>query len=139
MDSLLTVGQMIQIMKLTIGKEWLFVKAFGQSFKLDCINIDKSSFPNASDYDYNYNTKDDLDDYSSQWNSEPCEDETIIKYNEAIKTGHARLVDKSTSKTFYILAFDLFDEEMRAKIEESYWKLITLFKLGIESLIFRKK
>ena len=107
--------------------------------ELDRINIDKSSFPNASDYDYNYNTKDDLDDYSSQWNSEPCEDEIIIKYNEAIKQGHAKLVDKSTSKTFYILAFDLFDDEMQAEIEESYWKLITLFKLGIEILFVRKK
>ena len=106
--------------------------------ELDRINIDKSSFPSSSDYAYNYNTKNGLDDYSSQWNSEPCEDETIIKYNEAIKKGHARLVDKSTSKTFYILAFDLFDDEMQAEIEESYWKLITLFKLGIERFFFKK-
>ena len=63
---------------------------------------------------------------------ELCEDETIIKYNEAIKQGHARLVDKSTSKTFYILAFDLYDDKMQAEIEESYLRLITLLKLGIE-------
>ena len=66
--------------------------------------------PLFSDYSYNYNTRDGLDGSSSQWDStELCEDEDINVYNEAIKQGHAKLIDKSTSKTFYILGFDLFD------------------------------
>ena len=88
-----------------------------------------------SDYESFYDTRDGFYDSSSQSNSELCEDESINKFNEAIELGHKKLIDKSTSKTFYILGFDLFDDSMQIEIEKSYLELITLLKSGIEFLI----
>ena len=85
-----------------------------------------------SDYASFYDTRDGFYDYSSQSNSELCEDESINRLNEAIELGHKKLIDKSTSKTFYILSFDLFDDSMQTEIEKSYLELITLLKSGIE-------
>ena len=90
-----------------------------------------------SDYASFYDTRDGFYDYNSQSNLELCEDESINKFNEAIELGHKKLIDKSTSKTFYILGFDLFDESMQTEIEMTMLGDWDLFEFVWQNYFYR--
>ena len=70
--------------------------------------------------------------------TELCKDPESVKFNEDIKLGHAKLINNSTSKTFFVIGFSLFDSFNATEIEDSYEKITTLFKLKIAHFSYAK-
>ena len=89
----------------------------------------KSSYYGYGSYS-NYGTSfDDVD--SNESNMVLCEDPEGAQFNQDIELGHARLVDKATSKTIFIIDFTPFESINQDDIEISYQNLTNLFKSWI--------
>ena len=91
-------------------------------------NYKRSSYSSYGNYGEAY-------DYDS-FNEELCQDELNAQFNTDIELGHARLLNNSTSKVFYVVGFSLFDSINAQEIDSSYEKLITLLKLWIVYFFF---
>ena len=81
------------------------------------------SYGSYGDYGTSYDNAD-----SSESNMELCEDPEGAQFNQDIELGHARLVDKDTSKTIFIIDFNPFESIDQDDIETSYLNLTNLFK-----------
>ena len=102
----------------------------------------ESRTSDSSEYDDNYTRKSSYYSYGSygdygtsydnadlsESNTELCEDPEGAQFNQDIELGHARLVDKDTSKTIFIIDFNPFESIDQDDIETSYLNLTNLFK-----------
>ena len=102
----------------------------------------ESRTSDSSEYDDNYTRKSSYYSYgdsgtsyddagSSESNMVLCEDPEGAQFNQDIEFGHARLIDKDTSKTIFIIDFTLFESINQDDIEISYQNLTNLFKSWI--------